>query len=309
MSTYDKLPTTSLVVGDVYNIDDTGANYAWTGESWDKLSETIDLTSYAVKSELATVATSGSYNDLTNKPTVNQVYQSLSTSTGKLYPLLSANTSTTTANTYKSSKFTVQPSTGNITCGTVNGVDVTTLAKSSDITGCIVDIIQQDGGFVYTTKAGVSGNIETNTVNQVNWGSYSDSAPIALAPWGGKNGTIAYTSSAKIQANTGNITCGTVNGVDVTTLAKSSDMPTRVTSTITLASTSWSDSKYTISDSSITADSTILFDVPVGTTSDNLNAIQKAKIVASLQTSGTLVLQAMGTVPTIDTQITLVVMN
>lgn len=34
-------------VGDVYNVLDTGANYVWTEGGWDKLSETVDLTSIA----------------------------------------------------------------------------------------------------------------------------------------------------------------------------------------------------------------------------------------------------------------------
>lgn len=40
--------------GDVYNVEDTGANYVWNGSSWDKLSETVDLTSYLTKSEAST---------------------------------------------------------------------------------------------------------------------------------------------------------------------------------------------------------------------------------------------------------------
>ena len=46
VSTYNSLPSTATT-GDVYNVDDTGANYAWDGSKWDKLSETIDLTAYA----------------------------------------------------------------------------------------------------------------------------------------------------------------------------------------------------------------------------------------------------------------------
>ena len=41
-----KLPKDGNEQGDVYNVQDTGANYAWNGEDWDKLSETIDLTPY-----------------------------------------------------------------------------------------------------------------------------------------------------------------------------------------------------------------------------------------------------------------------
>ena len=49
---YDALPTSDLVVGDVYNIESNGSNYAWDGNDWDKLSETVDLTAYATKEEV-----------------------------------------------------------------------------------------------------------------------------------------------------------------------------------------------------------------------------------------------------------------
>lgn len=37
----DEDPTKRPAVGDVYNVEDTGANYAWDGTAWDKLSENI----------------------------------------------------------------------------------------------------------------------------------------------------------------------------------------------------------------------------------------------------------------------------
>ena len=46
---YESLPTSGNSVGDVWNDDQTGANYAWTGKEWDKLSETIDLSGYVSK--------------------------------------------------------------------------------------------------------------------------------------------------------------------------------------------------------------------------------------------------------------------
>ena len=46
---YDSLPTTNEI-GDVYNLLDSGANYAWTSIGWDKLSETIDLSNYVERS-------------------------------------------------------------------------------------------------------------------------------------------------------------------------------------------------------------------------------------------------------------------
>ena len=49
--TYDDLPSSGLSVGDVYNVEDTGDNYAWTGTAWDKLSGTVDLSGYYTKTE------------------------------------------------------------------------------------------------------------------------------------------------------------------------------------------------------------------------------------------------------------------
>ena len=37
VASYANLPTTGLTTGDVYNVQDTGANYAWTGSAWDEL--------------------------------------------------------------------------------------------------------------------------------------------------------------------------------------------------------------------------------------------------------------------------------
>ena len=51
VATYADLPATGQVVGDVWNVEDTGANYAWSGTEWDKLSETVDLTPYLTKTE------------------------------------------------------------------------------------------------------------------------------------------------------------------------------------------------------------------------------------------------------------------
>lgn len=47
--TYMDLPAYNNVVGDTYNISDTGSNYTWDGTAWDKLSETVDLSNYATK--------------------------------------------------------------------------------------------------------------------------------------------------------------------------------------------------------------------------------------------------------------------
>lgn len=48
---FSSLPTTADI-GNVYNVEDDGMNYAWTGTEWDALGPTIDLTPYATVTEL-----------------------------------------------------------------------------------------------------------------------------------------------------------------------------------------------------------------------------------------------------------------
>ena len=49
----DFSPISNAVIGDVYNVVDTGSNYCWNGNSWDKLSEDIDLSGLATKVALS----------------------------------------------------------------------------------------------------------------------------------------------------------------------------------------------------------------------------------------------------------------
>lgn len=56
VSTYSDLPSTGQQNGDVWNVLDTGANYAWTGTEWDKLSETVDLSGYIPTSQKGTAS-------------------------------------------------------------------------------------------------------------------------------------------------------------------------------------------------------------------------------------------------------------
>ena len=48
------LPTTNNVVGDVWHITADGSEYAWDGSIWQELGTSIDLSGYALKSELPT---------------------------------------------------------------------------------------------------------------------------------------------------------------------------------------------------------------------------------------------------------------
>lgn len=48
----ENIPTAELSVGDCYNVEADGANYAWTGTVWDKLSGTVDLSNYYTKTQV-----------------------------------------------------------------------------------------------------------------------------------------------------------------------------------------------------------------------------------------------------------------
>ena len=53
--TFNDLPTTGNEVGDVWDVQDTGANYGWTGTEWDELGPIADLEPYLTKEEAATI--------------------------------------------------------------------------------------------------------------------------------------------------------------------------------------------------------------------------------------------------------------
>ena len=56
MATYTALTAiTGMVTGDVYNVTNTGINYAWTGSAWESLAGTIDLSAYLEKTEAAAI--------------------------------------------------------------------------------------------------------------------------------------------------------------------------------------------------------------------------------------------------------------
>ena len=49
---YAHLPSTGNTTGDVWNVEDTGMNYAWTGSAWDALGSIVDLSAYWATADL-----------------------------------------------------------------------------------------------------------------------------------------------------------------------------------------------------------------------------------------------------------------
>ena len=79
VATYEELPTlvsdNTLKIGDVYNVEaayenhPAGTNWAWSGSDWDALAGSVDLSTYATKSEVSDLNTSltGSISSLTGE--------------------------------------------------------------------------------------------------------------------------------------------------------------------------------------------------------------------------------------------------
>lgn len=44
VAAYAELPTDNLTAGDVYDVQESGMNYAWTGTTWDGLGEVFTIT-------------------------------------------------------------------------------------------------------------------------------------------------------------------------------------------------------------------------------------------------------------------------
>ena len=57
VATQSALPSSGQKTGDVYDVQDTGMNYAWNGSAWDALGTYVDVSLYWAKSELTAITT------------------------------------------------------------------------------------------------------------------------------------------------------------------------------------------------------------------------------------------------------------
>lgn len=67
VASYSNLPASGNTEGDVWNVIDTGMNYAWTWSAWDALGATVDLSNYIAKNNTTAFTPSGDYNPSTKK--------------------------------------------------------------------------------------------------------------------------------------------------------------------------------------------------------------------------------------------------
>lgn len=75
VATYADLPASDNEIGDVYNVIDTGKNYAWDGSVWDDLGGLVDLSNYYTKAEADTLLSGkaglATANTFTQDQTIN----------------------------------------------------------------------------------------------------------------------------------------------------------------------------------------------------------------------------------------------
>lgn len=67
------LPDSGQTVGDVYNTEETGDNYAWDGKKWDKLAGIVDLSNYATLSQVNAKANDNAVVKLTGNQSVDGI--------------------------------------------------------------------------------------------------------------------------------------------------------------------------------------------------------------------------------------------
>lgn len=135
VASYEDLPSEDLTIGDVYNVETDGSNYAWDGVTWDKLGGDVDLSNYYNKTQ-----TDNLLSGKVDTTTLNDYYTKTRTD-----ELLGGKVDTST---YNSKMTQIDTSLGN----KANISDIPT--KTSDLTN--------DSGF--TTKTYVDdlvGDIDT----------------------------------------------------------------------------------------------------------------------------------------------------
>ena len=81
---YESLPTENLIKGDVWNVEETGDNYAWTGTEWDKLGGNVNLTGYATQAWVKEQGYLTEHQPLTDYAKTTEVESAISTAVANM---------------------------------------------------------------------------------------------------------------------------------------------------------------------------------------------------------------------------------
>lgn len=324
---------------------------------------------------LATVATSGSYNDLSNKPTIPTVPSTLKNpnsltvkgngtqsftydgSAAKTLNIKAGTNVSVSSDTSGNITIAATDTTYGIGNGTTAGITLVYPADkcttfSSD-SGTVTPLAVQKGAKMFaitrpassTNKAitrysNTTGDVQDSKIIIEDVTNTKDSSKqaqvIAIPAEGGKkmvygyctdqtDGTsfiggvfdasatsYPYAEGLAIGGTSGNLLwkgakVATVNDIPAApTLSSLGGVPTSTKADVTLSASSWSSGNYTLSNSNITATNVVEL-IPSSTiTAAQFEALSNAKIVGGTQAAGSIVLRALGDVPTINIPVTFV---
>ena len=242
------LPTTGNKVGDLWNVEDTGANYAWNGSAWDKLSENIDLSGYVptsrtINSKALTGNITLSASDVGALPSTTSIPSKTSDLTNDSGFITSASVPTKTSDLTNDSGF-VTTDTKN-TAGTTNKTGAKMFLAAATEQGANPQTYSNSNCYIGTDNCLYSGGTKVLTSHQSLSGYVQTSRKVA-----GKALTADITLSAsdvgalpdttEIPANTsdlnndsGFITSSALSDYQLKTTAVTHTASTAVGSTIT----------------------------------------------------------------------------
>ena len=200
------LPSSNQAVGDVYNVEDTGDNYAWDGSKWDKLAGTVDLSSYLTttnasqtylaKTEASSIYLTQSAAASTYQPVGNYLTTAGGTLTGNLTaPTFIGNlTGTASEATHAASADTATSATSATSATTATSAGKLTTPVTIGISGAVTGTATSFDG---------SANITINAT------AANDSSKIALS---GSRGKLAGYETV---TSTGAVTVNDSSGDDI----------------------------------------------------------------------------------------------
>lgn len=215
VSNYSSLPTSNVTIGDVYNLSDTGANYVCTATSpitWDKLSETVDLSNYSTTAE----------NDAKYQVKGNYITSIPTASSGTLGGI---KTGYSTSSSNKN--YAVQLDSSNNAYVNVPWTDTnTTYSQATSSSLGLVKIGYSTSGKNYAVQLDSDGKMYTNVPWTDNNTTYSAGTGISLSGTtfsnSGVRSVTAGSSSNQLSVNTG----GTISTITINNVANATNATT-----------------------------------------------------------------------------------
>lgn len=186
------LPTNAKV-GDVYDVQDSGNNYAWTGSSWDSLGVNVDLSNYALKTDLNTKQdklTAGTGISISNNVISNT---QTSAEWGNIKGTLSNQTDLQNALNNKISKTGDETITG---AKTFLGTTIRNKCSLADSTASTISSTEEKGLLILDSKSNRIGNFYGGQLADGNLRTY-------MCACRSVNGSVVYQYAQIKQASDG----------------------------------------------------------------------------------------------------------